>query len=181
MKNNFDDAAFASACTKLGLTAALLPARLEDGRSYDSIADLADSLHAERKALLAAEDVLTAAEREVLQPLLATFKANYVPMSDALSTVEAALKWVRIGGPIRHLPGVERPDAFRQRLRSWALRPGGCRFSEIHDAAAANAAAFRPNVLDRLFTLKLWASRLRTHATELRVAAQETASRRGAI
>jgi hypothetical protein len=74
-----DRDAFASACEALGLTAALLPARLDDDRSEDGTADMAARLHAERAALLAAEDVLTAAEREVLQPLLATFKANYVP------------------------------------------------------------------------------------------------------
>jgi hypothetical protein len=176
-----DRAAFMTSCDKLGFDPRFAPARVDHDRSEDAIGDLAESLHAERRAALLLEDTLTAKEVDALRATLAGFKSNFAPMSDARTTLEQALKWVRLGCAIRHLPGVERPDALRQRWRSWALRPAGCRFDEIYNVAAANAAAFRPNVLARLAALKDWAARLRTHVSEVHAAAQEKVSRRGAI
>ena len=86
-----DCAAFAAACDKLGFDPRFAPARIDDDRSEDVMADLAANLHAERTALLAAEDHLTAEEYEALRPLLATFRSNSIPQRDIRSVVEQLL------------------------------------------------------------------------------------------
>ena len=177
MKDNFDDAAFASACAKLGLTAALLPACLVDDRSEDSMTDLVESLHAERKAQLAAEDKLSPQEFEALRPLLATFRSNSIPQRDIKTVIEQLLMIRRLWCAFRNAPGVVSPDTLRQRARSLALREAGSRFVDIHTAALASGV-FRLSVLERLRELAEWSERLRESVAQKRRSAGEEARRR---
>lgn len=172
-----DSEAFKAVCDKLGLTAALLPARLQDDRPEDRTAALAESLHADRKALLAEADCLDEREAGVLAPTLATFRSNSIPQRDIKTVIEQLLMIKRLRCAYRHAPGVKSPDTLRQRVRSLSLREEGSRFTEIYTVAQASGV-FRVSVLERLRELAEDSERLRRIVFEKRRAAGEEARRR---